>query len=228
MKTGTPEKRRREARTATHSLGCSLPLLLLTELREHCSQNLSAALPCFPAHRSKNSPLLELRAAGLPAWGGHKPNDIPATATAATRPSTRPRHLHGQAPGAGTVSPAVPRPGRLSWRCGTAATSCTDRELTGHVWRHPAWRYHGKWFIDVYREWIDQRQPDDRRSISHQIKDGNRPRKPFPAHISPAKDYCKIMFVWLVFLLFSIHLFQKTFHKFNRSWHFWQKESKTN
>lgn len=33
--------------------------------------------------------------------------------------------------------------------------------------------FHGEWFIDVYQEWIDQRLPDDRRSITHQIKDGN-------------------------------------------------------
>ena len=31
----------------------------------------------------------------------------------------------------------------------------------------------GKGFIDVYQGWIDQRLPRDRRSITHQIKDGN-------------------------------------------------------
>lgn len=31
----------------------------------------------------------------------------------------------------------------------------------------------GEWFTDVYQEWIDQRQSHDRRSIKHQIKDGN-------------------------------------------------------
>lgn len=52
----------------SHSqFGVLLASLLLTELREHRSQNLSAALPCFPAPLSKNCPLLELRAAGLPA-----------------------------------------------------------------------------------------------------------------------------------------------------------------
>lgn len=39
-------------------------------------------------------------------------------------------------------------------------------------WRAHAWLY-GEWFTDVYREWIDQRQSHDRRSIKHQIKDGN-------------------------------------------------------
>jgi len=33
--------------------------------------------------------------------------------------------------------------------------------------------FHGEWFTDVYQEWIDQRRPHDRRSIKHQIKDGN-------------------------------------------------------
>lgn len=32
---------------------------------------------------------------------------------------------------------------------------------------------YGEWFTDVYQEWIDQRQSHDRRSIKHQIKDGN-------------------------------------------------------
>ena len=208
----------------SHSqFGVLLASLLLTELREHRSQNLSsspAVLPSTPLQEQPTpgapgcrTPCLRRPQAQLRPRQCHHGHQTPAPDT---------RHPHGRAPAAGTVSPAVPRPGRLSWRRGTAATSCTDRELTGHVWRHPAWRYHGKWFIDVYREWIDQRQPDDRRSISHQIKDGNRPRKPFPAHISPAKDYCKIMFVCLAFfLLFSIQLFQKAFHKFNRSWHFW-------
>lgn len=109
---------------------------------------------------------------------------------------------------------SVAHPARSPW-------SCADRELTGHVWRHRVWRYHGKWFIDVYREWIDQRQPDDRRSISHQIKDGNRPRKPFPAHISPTKDYCKIMWGFFFFFFFtvcfSVWLFKKILLKFNKS-----------
>lgn len=32
---------------------------------------------------------------------------------------------------------------------------------------------YGEWFTDVDQEWIDQRQSHDRRSIKHQIKDGN-------------------------------------------------------
>lgn len=44
--------------------------------------------------------------------------------------------------------------------------------LTG--WGHTAHAcFHGEWFTDVYQEWIDQRRPHDRRSIKHQIKDGN-------------------------------------------------------
>lgn len=43
--------------------------------------------------------------------------------------------------------------------------------------RESKWRAHaclyGEWFTDVYREWIDQRRSHDRRSIKHQIKDGN-------------------------------------------------------
>lgn len=111
------------------------------------------------------------------------------------------------------------------------AISGTDRGLTGHAWRHRARRYHGKWFIDVYREWIDQRQPDDRRSISYQIKDGNRPRKPFPDRVSPSKDYCKnLRGLALDFfaVFFLIRLFQKMLPKFNWSWRFWHEENKTN
>lgn len=32
---------------------------------------------------------------------------------------------------------------------------------------------YGEWFTDAYQEWIDQRKSHDRRSIKHQIKDGN-------------------------------------------------------
>ena len=45
------------------------------------------------------------------------------------------------------------------------------------LWGSPAAGAHaclyGEWFTDVYQEWIDQRQSHDRRSIKHQIKDGN-------------------------------------------------------
>lgn len=34
--------------------------------------------------------------------------------------------------------------------------------------------YHGEWFIDIYQEWIDQRQWDDRWSIKCQIKTSNQ------------------------------------------------------
>ena len=52
---------------------------------------------------------------------------------------------------------------------------CGGRKLP--LWGSPAaWAHaclHAEWFTDVYQEWIDQRQSHDRRSIKHQIKDGN-------------------------------------------------------
>lgn len=48
------------------------------------------------------------------------------------------------------------------------------RESRGQALRHWHLGYHGEWFIDIYQEWIDQRQQDDRWSIKCQIKAGNQ------------------------------------------------------
>lgn len=48
------------------------------------------------------------------------------------------------------------------------------RESRGQALRHWHSGYHGEWFIDIYQEWIDQRQQDDRWSIKCQIKAGNQ------------------------------------------------------
>lgn len=48
------------------------------------------------------------------------------------------------------------------------------RESRGQDLRHWHLGYHGEWFIDMYQEWIDQRQQDDRWSIKCQIKAGNQ------------------------------------------------------
>lgn len=54
---------------------------------------------------------------------------------------------------------------------------CSSVGAKSYPLRESSWRahacLHGEWFTDVYREWIDQRQSHDRRSIKHQIKDGN-------------------------------------------------------
>lgn len=48
------------------------------------------------------------------------------------------------------------------------------RDSRGQDLRHWHSGYHSEWFIDIYQEWIDQRQHDDRWSIKCQIKAGNQ------------------------------------------------------
>lgn len=52
---------------------------------------------------------------------------------------------------------------------------------------------HGEWFTDVHQEWIDQRQSHDRRSIKHQIKDGN----PRAEHKLKIRHFSVFLFFWL-------------------------------
>ena len=63
--------------------------------------------------------------------------------------------------------------------------------LTGPEWRHRAWPHHFEWFIDVYWEWIDQRQQHDGRSISHQIKGGKGPETLLPSNMPPTDIIAK-------------------------------------
>lgn len=52
--------------------------------------------------------------------------------------------------------------------------ACLALNLEGKACVTGTLSYHGEWFIDIYQEWIDQRQRDDRWSIKCQIKTSNQ------------------------------------------------------
>lgn len=52
--------------------------------------------------------------------------------------------------------------------------ACLALNLEGKACVTGTLSYHGEWFIDIYQEWIDQRQWDDRWSIKCQIKTSNQ------------------------------------------------------
>lgn len=77
----------------------------------------------------------------------------------------------------------------LSFLCSSAGAKSSP--LRESSWRAHACLY-GEWFTDVYREWIDQRQSHDRRSIKHQIKDGN----PRAEHKLKIRHFSLSFFYW--------------------------------